>query len=83
MMLLSTFLPVFGFFGAIRLATPQSPWARRRYSPDKLALAVRRAAPYDRFKNRLITLIGGSPTPPSVPTPHPTIVDQPARSAAQ
>ncbi len=83
MMLLSTFLPVFGFFGAIRLATPHSPWARRRYSPDKLAYAVRRAAPYDRFKSRLVTLIGGSPTPPSLPAhPHP-IVDQPARSAAQ
>ena len=59
--LLSTFLPIFGIVGAIRLALPNSPWARRRYSPDKFALAVHRAAPWDRVKRKIISLIGGSP----------------------
>jgi hypothetical protein len=60
--LLSTFLPVFGVIGALRLATPESPWARRRYSADKCAYAVHRAAPWALRKQRLVTLIGGSPT---------------------
>ena len=58
--LISTFLTVFGLIGAIRMATPQSPWARRRYRPDKRAFAVLRAAPWDRRRQRLVSLIGGS-----------------------
>ena len=58
--LLSTFLPVFGFIGATRLGLPNSPWARRRYSPDELALAARRGAPWTRFKQQILSLIGGS-----------------------
>lgn len=61
--LLSTFLTVVGVIGAVRLATPGSPWARSRYGPGAAALAARRAAPWERRKQRLINLIGGSSLP--------------------
>jgi hypothetical protein len=40
--LLGIFLPILIFVGAIRMARPHSPWARWRYSADKLAAARRR-----------------------------------------
>jgi hypothetical protein len=61
--LFSTIITIIGVFGALRLATPQSPWAKRWYDADKCAAAARRAAPWVRRKQRLISLIGGSPTP--------------------
>ncbi len=63
----STFATVVGLIGALRMATPDSPWARRRYSADKCETATRRAAPWKRRKNRLVSLIGGKPSP--VPAP--------------
>jgi hypothetical protein len=45
--------------GAVRLAKPESPWARRRYTPGsaKLGRATRRAERharrYQRFQDRL------------------------------
>jgi hypothetical protein len=63
--LLSTFVTFAGIVGAIRLAAPTSPWARRRYSPREIERATRRAAPWVRRKQRLVTLIGGSPSPES------------------
>ena len=56
-------LPVVGLIGAIRLAKPGSPWAKRRYAPGskKLLAAEKRfgrhSARYRRFQDR----IAGSP----------------------
>jgi hypothetical protein len=57
------FTPV-GVVGAIRLAKPGSPWARRRY-PDgsrKLARAQERHARQQSQRDRLMDLIGGTPS---------------------
>ncbi|HEX5146421.1 MAG TPA: hypothetical protein VFV85_05315 [Conexibacter sp.] len=58
-------IPLLGLYAALRLATPDSPWAHRRYRGDKLARAERRFAP-DRpgalRRDRLLDLIGGKPS---------------------
>jgi hypothetical protein len=46
--LFGAFLPVVSIVGAIRLARPESRWARRRYSPEKVEQASKRAARFDR-----------------------------------
>ncbi len=52
-------VPIVGVVGAIRLAKPDSPWARRRYAPGsgKLGRATRRyerhARRYRRFQDRI------------------------------
>lgn len=63
--LLSVTMPLVGVVGALRVAAPTSPWARRRYQhrPDILARATARAAGWNRRKQRLVTLIGGAPNP--------------------
>ena len=61
------FVPPVAFFGALRLAKPESPWARRRYagSPAMLDRARRRDEGFhqkwERRKNRLWDVIGGKP----------------------
>lgn len=45
--LFSIFVPLIGWVGAIRLARPRSRWAKRRYSPQRLAKAEARAARSD------------------------------------
>lgn len=59
-------VPFVAFFGAIRLAKPDSPWARWRYAknPRKLERARRR---YDfgwqgRLERRITDVIGGAPS---------------------
>ena len=49
--------------GAIRVARPNSRWARRRYAdnPKKLAKARERGARWDRRRERFGDLIGGAP----------------------
>jgi lysyl-tRNA synthetase class 2 len=59
-------LPPVGWVAAIRLAKPESPWARWFYDRDKLArsehrLQDGRAA---RFQRRLLDLVGGQPSAP-------------------
>ena len=46
--------PLVGLIAAIRLAKPDSPWARRRYTPDgkKMAKAERRFAKHTRRYQR-------------------------------
>jgi lysyl-tRNA synthetase class 2 len=67
------FVPVFALVGALRLARPGSPWARRRYrkSPKKLARAERRearlAARWLAWRDAFFDLIGGKPHLPSLP----------------
>ncbi|MGB2711305.1 MAG: hypothetical protein WBC33_07295 [Conexibacter sp.] len=58
-------LPFAGIYTAVRLATPDSPWARWRYRGEKLERARRRFAPDRasiRRRNRLLDAIGGRPS---------------------
>ena len=61
------YIGLLAFIGAIRLARPGSPWARRRY-PDgsrKLTKAIAREKRYgqraDRFRTRIQDAVGGRP----------------------
>ena len=58
------FIPGLSIIGALRLATPQSPWAHR-YPPAKIrrseARAVRRDRRYSHIRHRLYDAIGGAP----------------------
>ncbi|MFW0794368.1 hypothetical protein AAFP30_11195 [Gordonia sp. CPCC 205515] len=60
------FIPPVAWIGAIRLARPESRWARRRYSPQKLERATARAKAFDaRFGNwglDVEDLVAGKPT---------------------
>jgi hypothetical protein len=61
------FVPVAALFGALRLARPSSPWARRRYDETRRARAARRFAahrPLARARRRAADLIAGRPTEP-------------------
>jgi hypothetical protein len=66
------FVPGIAWFGAFRLARPDSLWARHRYHGRKLAHAEQRAqrfdARWDPIGDRLANIIGGAP---SVPTETP------------
>lgn len=58
-------IPFVGVYTALRLATPDSPWARRRYGADKLERSRERFAPDRpavRRRNRVLDLIGGKPS---------------------
>ena len=67
------FVPFLALVGAIRLARPNSPWARRRYPkrPKKLAKAQRREARLDAhtiaWRDAFFDLIAGKPHLPSLP----------------
>jgi hypothetical protein len=69
--LLSVVVPVIGVVGAIRLASPESPWARRRYAARTNAMqkSIRRGRRWTDRKERLVTRIGGVPNPTVAPTP--------------
>lgn len=58
-------IPFVGLYTALRLATPDSPWARWRYGDDKLERARERFAP-DRpaakRRSRMLDFIGGTPS---------------------
>jgi hypothetical protein len=57
------FIPLVAWFGAIRLARPDSPWARS-YAPasPKFIEAQARACVWIERKRRLWDLVGGAPT---------------------
>jgi len=67
------FIPLLAFVGAIRLARPNSPWARRRYTerPKKLAKSQKREARLDEhtiaWRDAFFDLIAGKPHLPSLP----------------
>jgi hypothetical protein len=66
--IIGLFIWVVAIAGAVRLAKPNSPWARRRYQPGsaKLARAEARFGPaYQARWNRVRDLVGGAPNPPS------------------
>ena len=46
--LLGAFIPLCALVAALRLARPESRWARRHYGPEKLARAKARTAWYDK-----------------------------------
>jgi hypothetical protein len=81
--LFGLFLPPVGFIGAVRLARPNSIWARRRYRGQRLERATRRAADFDRRWKPVQTdwedFIGGRP---SQANPPPSPAPQAARAAA-
>jgi hypothetical protein len=60
------FLPLISLVGAIRLAKPNSPWARRRYGEVKRARAEKRFPPrHSRWREA----IGGAPNPEADQSP--------------
>lgn len=63
------FIPFFSLTGAIRLAAPDSWWARRRYPPDgsRIARSRTRFTRIRRRRLRLRNLIAGAPTPSRTP----------------
>jgi hypothetical protein len=77
--LFGLFLPPVGVVGALRLARPSSTWARHRYRGERLERATRRAADFDKRWTPLQTdwenFIGGKPSQPNPPTPHPAAGD--------
>jgi hypothetical protein len=64
--LLGLFVPVFSIVGVVRLAAPDSPWARRRYPPESRRMARSR----ERFertrerRRRMLDAVGGAPSEP-------------------
>jgi cell division protein FtsW (lipid II flippase) len=56
-------VPIVGLVGAIRLAKPESPWARRRYAAGsaKLARATRRSERHARRYQRFQDHLAGAP----------------------
>ncbi len=65
--LIGLFVSPIAWLAAARIARPTSPWARWRYSPDKLAKSRRRAAEFDKrcapVRRHWDDFIGGTPTP--------------------
>jgi hypothetical protein len=61
---LGLFVPVFAVVGAVRLAQPESPWARRRYSETRMARARARFGEHrvlSRWRHRVLDLVTGAP----------------------
>lgn len=72
--LFGLFLPPVGFIAAVRLARPNSIWARHRYHGKRLERATRRAADFDHrwkpIQTGWVDFIGGRPSQPN-PRPRP------------
>jgi hypothetical protein len=58
--LVGFFVPILGLIGAIRLAKPESFWAKRWYGEKKLAKAVLRNADFDARREALRDRFGGA-----------------------
>ena len=57
------FVPVIVWIGAVRLAQPDSPWARRYASDsEKMRVSLARAGVWAQRKERLWDIVGGAPT---------------------
>ncbi len=64
--LTGVFIPFFSLVGALRLASPTSPWARKRY-PEGSAKLSRSRARFERIRGRrkrVLDAIGGAPSAP-------------------
>jgi hypothetical protein len=70
--LIGLFITPVTWVGAVRLARPTSPWARRFYSAAKRTEAEQRAATFDRrygpVRQRWDDVIGGAPSASSPPS---------------
>jgi hypothetical protein len=72
---ISIFVPVVGLVAAVRLAKPNSPWARRRYRGRRAHRLERATARHERDTRldamgvRIRDAIGGAPTPEDEKTP--------------
>jgi hypothetical protein len=62
--LVGLFVPLFSIIGTARLATPSSPWARRRYAPEgtRMMRARSRFGRVQRRRLRLRNAIAGEPS---------------------
>ena len=62
--LIGVFIPPVSLLGAVRLAAPTSPWARRRYAPDsaKLKRCQKRFKRVEGRRRWLSDAIGGAPS---------------------
>jgi hypothetical protein len=58
--LVGFFIPILGLIGAIRLAKPESFWAKRWYGEKKLAKAAERNADFDARREALRDRFGGA-----------------------
>jgi hypothetical protein len=61
---LGAFVPLVALVSAVRLAKPESRWAKRRYEPGgaKLRRATERGTRNEALQDRLFNLIGGAPS---------------------
>jgi hypothetical protein len=64
--LVGIFIPLVSLVGAMRLASPDSPWARRRYKSKKLARAERRWDKIRARRRRIAEAVAGAPSAPVV-----------------
>ena len=71
--LIGVFVPIASFFASVRLASPTSSWARRRYKPGsrKLARSTGRFAKARARHMRFLDLVGGRPSAADPPAPNP------------
>ena len=65
--MLGAFIPLVSMIASIRVARPDSPWAKRFYGPNsrRLAKSKRREERLTRRRDRLLDAIGGAPSEPS------------------
>jgi hypothetical protein len=63
--IIGIFIPPFSLIGAIRLASPRSPWARRFYAPDsrRMKRSKARWARIEARRRRIGDLVAGTPSP--------------------
>lgn len=81
--LIGIFIPLVSLIGAVRLARPKSPWARRFYPPNSRRLARARArwGRIEARRRRVADAIAGAQEPSSEPTP--TAGEAPDRKLAR
>ncbi len=83
--LIGVFVPPVSLVGAVRLASPRSPWARRFYAPGgaKMVKAEARWQRVDARRQRIANAIAGAPGLPAgafdaAAAPHPAAAPNPA-----
>ncbi|MBV9338451.1 MAG: hypothetical protein JO262_19655 [Solirubrobacterales bacterium] len=66
--MIGIFMPLVSLVGAVRLASPSSVWARRRYDPGgrKMARARARWNRIEARRRRVTDTIAGAPEAPAV-----------------
>jgi hypothetical protein len=73
--LFGAFIPLCALVAAVRLARPESRWAKRHYGPEKLARAEKRTAGYDQRYGPATAwvsdFVAGKPSEPDPPPPGP------------